>query len=327
MIVTRTPLRVSLFGGGTDLGAYYEEHEGAVLSLTIERSVSVIVRSRYDGDLVVNHERQERARDAAGIEHCIVREALRVAGVTSGADVTCLTDVPPGGTGLGSSSALTVGLLNALFAYRGEPRNARELAELACRIEIEVLGEPIGKQDQYAAAFGGCREYRFHRDGAVSVDRVALSSEVELALSHHVALYDTGRTRLAASVLADQRANVPRTTHHLHALKEAVGPGRRALMEGDMEALGRLLHRCWAHKKRLSAKIHDDELDRIYERALGAGAYGGKLLGAGGGGFFLFVCPPGRRDELRTALGEMRELPFQLEPRGSRVVLGLPDRT
>jgi D-glycero-alpha-D-manno-heptose-7-phosphate kinase len=158
------------------------------------------------------------------------------------------------------------------------------------------------------------------------VDRIDLPAEVVHALALHVVLYYTGRTRRAASVLADQVANVGRTTDHLHALKEAVGPGRQALLDCDMRALGGLLHRSWEHKKRLSDRIHDDDLDGIYERALRAGAYGGKLLGAGGGGFFVFICPPARRCELRRALAELRELPFRLEPRGSRVVLSLPDQ-
>ncbi|HEX6077802.1 MAG TPA: hypothetical protein VFZ32_21405 [Micromonosporaceae bacterium] len=321
MIVSQTPLRVSLFGGGTDLADYYRLHGGAVLSIAINKYIHVMVRPRWDGDIVVNHWMQERVRRVEDIQHGIVRECLSTAGISGGFEVACTSDAPAGGSGLGTSSALTVGLLRALFTYQGRSCDRAELAELACHIEINLLGEPIGKQDQYAAAFGGCREYRFNPDGDVAVQDVAISPECERELYRHVAVFYTGRTRQASEILRDQKAKIPARMEQLHELKTNVVTGRKLLELGDLKQLGILLHESWQQKKKLSEKIHDRELDSVYDRARGAGAYGGKLLGAGGGGFFLFICPPERRPALRAALSGLRELPLRIDRLGSSILL------
>ena len=324
MIVSRTPLRVSLFGGGTDLPGYYRRHGGAVLSFAITTYVHVAVAPRWDGALVLHHWEGERALRVADVRHPIIRECLRLAGVTGGLEISCLADVPVGGSGLGASSALTVGLLHALHALVGRSRGAAELAELACHVEIDRVGEPIGKQDQYAAAHGGLAEHRFHPDGSVTTDPVPLPPDRERDLLRHALVLYTGRTRRAAAILRDQQANVPASTPALHALRDSVRTGRALLEAGDFAGLGALLHRGWELKKTLSDRIHDAELDALYQRARAAGAHGGKLLGAGGGGFFLFLCPPRRRDAVRAALAECPELPLGVDHHGTTLLLGEP---
>ena len=321
MIVTQTPLRVSLFGGGTDLADYYRAHGGAVLSLGITKYVHVVVKSRWDDEFVIKHWGQEHTSRVRDIRNGIVREALTLTQTTGGLDISCMSDVPAGGSGLGASSALAVGLINAVLAHQGAAPAPDPLAELACRVEIDRLHEPIGKQDQYAAAFGGIREYRFHQDGSVTADRVPLDAPLQREFERHAMLFYTGRTRRAADVLNDQKANLHRRIGHLHAIKSHVAAGRQMLEQGRFAELGELLDETWRRKRQLSTKIHDTELDRIYQRAMESGAYGGKLLGAGGGGFFLFLCPPDLQDRLRTALAGLRSADVACDLTGSTVLL------
>jgi D-glycero-alpha-D-manno-heptose-7-phosphate kinase len=325
MIVSQTPLRVSLFGGGTDLAEYYGRtaRGGAVLSFAIDKYVHVAVKPRWDDEFVVNHWTQERTNRIGEIRNGVIRECLAAAGggIAGGLEISCMSDVPAGGSGLGASSALAVGLLNALLVRRGQAPGPGELAELACRIEIDVLGEPIGKQDQYASAFGDLREYAFWPDGRVTAERVAVPPEHLWELKRHTLMFYTGRTRRAADILADQKANLDRRLEHLHAMRAHVGLGRELLKRGDIHHLGLLLDEAWRLKRELSRKIHDAELDDLYERARRAGAYGGKLLGAGGGGFFLFLCPPQRQARVRVAMGGLREMSFSFDRAGSTVLL------
>lgn len=325
LVISQTPLRVSFFGGGTDLPGYYREHGGRVLSFAIDKYVYVALKPGWAEELVLRWGAdEERARSVDEISHGIVREALRITGQFGALDVVSLSDIPASGSGLGSSSAFAVGLLNAIFAYQGQTRSATELAELACHIEIDLLGEPIGKQDQYASAVGGCQEYVFHPDGTVTVDPVRLSRESTEALSGHALLFYTGRTRRAAHILADQRDRISATLDHLHTLKAIVADGRRCLLENDIASLGELLHTSWETKKQLSDRIHDDAVDSMYYAARQAGAYGGKLLGAGGGGFLLLICPPSRHDPVRTAMVGLREMPFRLGAPGTAILVGKP---
>jgi D-glycero-alpha-D-manno-heptose-7-phosphate kinase len=325
LTITQTPLRISFFGGGTDLKEYYSRYTGSVLSFTINKYIHVIVKPRWDGELVLHHSTRETVRRVDEVQHGLIRECLKATGIEGGLEIACLSDVPTEGSGLGSSSALTVGLLNALHAYKGERRSPRDLAEQACHIEIEVLKEPIGKQDQYAVAVGGCNEYRFHRDGHVQLRPVDMPLEHARALAEHAVLFYTGRTRRAAGILQEQKSQIDRNATHLHALKELVVHGRRALELGRIGELGELLHAGWQQKKLLSSKVHDGEIDRMYDLAREAGAYGGKILGAGGGGFFLFLCPERLRGALRTALADYLEMPFAFEPRGSQIIFQLPN--
>jgi D-glycero-alpha-D-manno-heptose-7-phosphate kinase len=320
--MSRTPLRASFFGGGTDLPGYYRRYGGRVLSFAIDKYVYVTVKSGWDDGLVLNCGEPQRARTLDEVAHGRVREALRLTGCPGGLEIVSLSDVPASGSGLGSSSAFTVGVLHALYAHRWETRSATELAELACHIEIDRLGEPIGKQDQYACAVGGCQEYVFHPDGTVSVDAVELSAECAEELDRHALMFYTGRTRQAAHVLTDQQARIDTTVEHLHALKELVSAGRRCLAESDIASLGALLNTGWETKKKLSDRIHDGGIDAAYQAARAAGAYGGKLLGAGGGGFLLFLCPPERHAAVRQALSGLRETPFRLGAPGTTIIVG-----
>jgi D-glycero-alpha-D-manno-heptose-7-phosphate kinase len=316
LVVTRTPLRVSLLGGGTDLPDYYRDHGGAVLSLALDKYLDVVVRARWTGDIAVAHTGQ-RCSDVDTVSDALTREALRLTGTPGGIEIAVLSDVPATGSGLGSSSAYAVGLLHALLHHTGRTPRPGELAEMACEIEIERLGQPIGKQDQYAAAYGGCNEYRFHPDGQVGV----LGVPVDLPeLARHCLMFSTGRTRRAASVLTDQKARIPQTLQHLHALRDLVPAGRARLLDGDLAGLGQLLHAAWEHKKQLSAKIGDEQIDAWYGRARAAGAWGGKLLGAGGGGYLFFMAPPARHTGIRAALAGLTEMPVSFAPHGSAVL-------
>lgn len=322
LVISRTPLRVSFFGGGTDLPDYYREFGGRVLSFGLDRYVHVVVKRNWTDDLVVRCGGVQVAGTVGDVTHGIVREALRLGGHTGGLEIISTSDIPESGSGLGSSSAFTVGLLHALAVFRGETPSAQQLAELACHIEIDVLGEPIGKQDQYASAMGGCREYAFHPDDSVAFDAVPVPPDGMAELSRHSLMFYTGRTRRAADVLSDQRARIGTTKEYLHRMKEIVTAGRERLMVADIAGLGRLLSHSWETKKKLSDRIHDDHLNNAFDAAMAAGAYGGKLLGAGGGGFFFFLCPPERQEAVRNSLPGFRQVPVRLGVEGSVIIAG-----
>ena len=319
IVVTRTPLRVSLFGGGTDLPDYYRAHGGRVLSLTIDKYVDVVVRCRWDRDILLGYA-GERVSAVDEIAHPITRESMRVTGAGGGLEIASLSDAPTEGSGLGASSAFTVGLLHALLSIAGERPDSAHLAELACDVELGRLGEPIGKQDQYAAAMGGCREYRFHQDGSVTTEPLLLTPATQEELARHALMFHTGRTRRASDVLTDQRTRMAETITHLHALGELVPLGRQRLLAGDIAAVGGLLHEAWERKKRLSPKIGFAGIDDWYRTARDAGAYGGKLLGAGGGGFLFFLAPPERHDAIRARLPVLREMPVTFVSTGTHLL-------
>lgn len=321
MIVTQTPLRVSFFGGGTDLKDYYEKYVGGVISTTINKYVYVIVKPNYiDNNIVLNYFEKEKVDDVDAIKHGIIREALKIAKIHEGIEIISFTDLSLRGTGLGSSSAFTVGLLKALFAYQEKTVDAFELAELASHIEINLLGEPIGKQDQYAAAFGGLKEYVFCRDGRVEVKEVGLDRQGYDALSSHMVLYHTGIERKASSVLSDQKSRIEASLEHLHELKDIVKRSRQFLINFEIDKVGELLSLGWEKKKKLSTKIQNTVIEQIYHLGMKEGVYGGKLLGAGGGGYFCFLCPPEHQPELKKRLKGFNELSVACELKGSRVM-------
>ena len=323
MIISRTPLRVSFFGGGSDLPAYYRRHGGAVLSTTIDKSVYVTVSRKFDAAVRVSYSRTEEVARAADVEHPLVREALGLLGIEGGIEITSVADIPARGTGLGSSSAFTVGLLNALHAYQGRHAPAARLAEEACHIEIERCGEPIGKQDQYAAAFGGFNFIRFHPDDRVEVTRLVCPADVTEELQRRLLFFYTGVTRSASALLGEQSAAVARPGAAASATSELTclaGQAFEALCEGDLEPLGPMLDTAWRLKKGLAAGVSNDLVDQAYAAAIGAGAEGGKLLGAGGGGFLMFLAPPARHNAIRAALGALRETPLRFAPHGSSII-------
>ena len=324
MIITQTPLRVGLLGGGTDLPDYYREHGGRVLNCAIDKYIYVIVKQRFDDDIYVNYSKKEIVSRVDDLEHELVREAMRMTGVTGGVEITTLADIPSaGGSGLGSSSAVTVGLLHALFAYRGRQVAAEELADRACIIEIDRCGKPIGKQDQYIAAFGGIRDIRFGPGDEVVAEELELSAVERRDLQRNILLFYTGITRSADTILSDQTANIKATRPQLDLLRDLAGVAVDGLRRGDVDSVGAAMRKGWEAKRKLAAGISNDRVDGAVARALDAGASGAKLTGAGGGGFLLVICPMEQQRAVRESLADMRELPVKLDPQGSRVVLNV----
>lgn len=323
MIVTQTPLRVGLVGGGTDLPGYYREHGGRVLNAAIDKYIYVIVKQRFDDDIYVNYSQKEIVSRVEDIQHELVREAMYMTGVRSGVEITTLADIPSAGSGLGSSSAVTVGLLHALFAYRGRQVTAQELAERACTIEIDRCHKPIGKQDQYAAAYGGICDLRFGPGDRVDVEQITLSPQMRRLMSNELLLFYTGITRSADVILGEQSANTADRLPQLAQLRDLAGEAADGLRAGDIEAVGVAMNKSWEAKRTLASGISNSQIDHAVEEALAAGATGAKVTGAGGGGFLLVVCPLERQRAVRDALSQMRELPIRVDPSGSRVVFNV----
>lgn len=320
MIITQTPLRVSFAGGGTDLPDYYKQREGYVVNAAIDKAVHVIVTARYDEKIYVSYSRKEIVDHVDEIQHELVREAMRLMGVVNGVEVTMLSDIPSEGTGLGSSSSFTVGLLNAFHVYQGEPVGPAQLAEEACEIEIQRCGRPIGKQDQYIAAFGGSAAFRFRRDGSVEVERFRFSDNELSRLSANFFLFFSDQTRKAAMILSEQKRRTSENLQILDAIKVLAFEVRDILHNGDFDRLGTALDENWRLKKQLARQISNDVLDEMYRIAMQAGAQGAKVCGAGGGGFLMVYCPAPHEQFLR-AMGKYRWMPMRIEPDGSKVIL------
>ncbi len=323
MIISQTPLRVSFLGGGSDLPSYYRRNGGAVLSAAIDQSVYVTVSRKFDDAVRVSYSRTEEVANAAQVEHPLVRESLALMGIEGGIEITSVADIPARGTGLGSSSSFTVGLLNALHAYSGRYANAARLAEESCQVEIERCGEPIGKQDQYAAAFGGFNFIRFHPDDSVEMKKVLCAPSLIADLQSRLLFFYTGLTRSASSLLRQQSADVAAPGPKSDATAELVRLAEAAfadLCAGNISSLGSMLHAAWQTKKQLVSGVTSDVIDEAYQAAMDAGAEGGKLLGAGGGGFLLFLAPPERHASIRSALRKLRETPYRFASHGSRII-------
>ena len=324
LIVTRTPLRVSLVGGGTDLPAFYRREGGAVLSTTIDRYVYVTVKRHSElffEPVRVNYSRSEQVERIDELDNNIARECLRFLGVDPPVYISTVGDVPAS-TGLGGSSAFAVGLLNALHSYKGERASAGQLAEEACHIEIDVLGERIGKQDQYAAAYGGLNLLSFKPDGGVTVEHLRIPGEQLREFFRSVLMFWTGHQRDASAVLSEQDDRTELNLESLCRMRDQARDLHRALGAGeiDIEGIGRLLDRGWRMKRELAGSITTPLIDGWYDAAIAAGALGGKLCGAGGGGFLLFVVPPERQAAVRSVLGDLFELPVGHESHGSQLV-------
>jgi D-glycero-alpha-D-manno-heptose-7-phosphate kinase len=323
MIITQTPLRIGLLGGGTDLPDYYREHGGRVLNCALDKYVYVIVKQRFDEDIYVNYSKKEIVSHVTDLEHELVREAMLITGVTRGVEITTLADIPSAGSGLGSSSAVAVGLLHALFAYQGHQVSAKELAELACEIEIERCAKPIGKQDQYIAAFGGIRDMHFGPGDEVIAEELGISAAERRSLQQQIMLFYTGITRSADPILAEQNANVESSRPQLDLLRDLAAFAVERLRSGDVDAIGPAVRESWEAKRKLASGVSNDQIDRGVTLALDAGATGVKLTGAGGGGFFLVICPMEKQRAVRDSLAYMREFPVKLDRLGSRVVLNV----
>jgi D-glycero-alpha-D-manno-heptose-7-phosphate kinase len=320
MIITQTPLRVSLLGGGTDLEEYYKHRPGFVVSCAIDKFVYVIVKERYDDLIYLNYSQKEIVSNVSEIRHDLIREAMRMTDVRGGIELSTLADIPSEGSGLGSSSSILVGLLNALYIYKGKQVTAETLAHQACKIEIEICGRPIGKQDQYIAAFGGVCGISFLKSGAVEIECLDLTDADRRILGSNLLLFFTGITRKSAHILSDQKTNTLTNLESLSQMAELASLGKRAILSRQFNSIGELLHQSWQHKKMLSSKISNPQIDEMYARAISAGASGGKVSGAGGGGFLLLYCKREKQNAVREALREYREMPFLLENDGSKVI-------
>jgi D-glycero-alpha-D-manno-heptose-7-phosphate kinase len=328
MIVSRAPVRFSLGGGGTDLPSYSSLHGGFLVAAAIDKYVYVSANRRFYDSIRLAYSKTETVNSVDQIDHRIFREALRLSEITEGIELTSVADVPPN-SGLGSSSTFTVALLNALHTYKHEFVSSQQLAEEACRIEIEILKEPIGKQDQYIAAYGGVTAFTFNTDGTVDVERVAIRPEVLDELQSNLLIFYSGVERQAATVLSLQaqniRSNQDQAVERMHRIKELGYETRRILERGDIDSYGELLHEHWTNKKKLASNMSDPAIDEHYAAARAAGAIGGKLMGAGGGGFFMFYTAPADRRRVYAALTArgLRPLRFQFDTSGARIVANL----
>lgn len=326
MIVTRTPTRISLGGGGTDIRSYASRYGGFLISAAINKYVYISVSKRFEDSIRVSYSKTEIAERVEDIEHPIVREALRLLNLESGLEIVSIADVP-GNTGLGSSGSFTVGLLNALHTFKRENVSARVLAEEASTILMDILDEPIGKHDQYLAAFGGVSCLDIAQDGTVEMSPCPVYDGTIEQLENCVLLFYTGKTRMASEVLGDESRAISQGDEDvagaLHAIKKIGWQVREALGQGDLRSFGKLLDHHWQSKKRLSKKVSSDHVDRWYEVARANGALGGKLVGAGGGGFFMFCCENGNKARLRQVMVAegLREMRFAIDFEGSKVLV------
>ncbi len=324
MIIVQSPLRISLFGGGTDFPGFYLNEGGAVLSTTIDKYIFVTAKRRFDQMLRIGYTKTELVQNLDDIEHELIRESFRMTDIQAGVEITTMGDIPSAGSGLGSSSTICVGSLLALYELQGLRVLPDQLAEEACRIEIDMLHKPIGIQDQYAAAFGGMNQMEFTQQGEVSVNPVRLSTETARNLNENLLLFYTDVTRQSAMILKEQKENIGDRTGILREMKGLVYLAKKELEGGNLDDIGHMLHYTWSLKKRLASKISNPDIDAMYKTGRKAGALGGKIIGAGGGGFLLFYCPTECRDRVRAALSGLRELPFRLEPDGAKVILNYP---
>jgi D-glycero-alpha-D-manno-heptose-7-phosphate kinase len=323
MIISQTPLRISFVGGGTDMKSFYQHEDGMVLSTAIDKYVYVIIKERFDDKIYLNYSIKEIVDDVSDLRHDLVRETMKKTGVVKGVEITTLADIPSEGTGLGSSSSITVGLLNALYNFAGHQVMAEQLAREACEIEIEICKKPIGKQDQYISAYGGLNKITFHRNELVAVSKISVFDGNFLKLGSNLLLFYTNRTRQADDILKRQQKNTGKKRDVLSSMKNLVADMETHLAKGNFDEMGKLLHRNWLLKKSLVRTISNSDIDDMYENAMNAGALGGKLCGAGGGGFLLLYVSRDRQDDVRLALKNYRELPFMLDPFGSRIIFNV----
>lgn len=323
MIITQTPLRISFAGGGTDLKDFYKLEYGSVVSTAIDKNIYVIVKERFDNKIRVGYTKTEMVDDIEEIQHELVRESMKKVGITYGIEIATMADIPSEGSGLGSSSTVTVGLLNALYACKGISVTAETLAKEACEIEIDILGKPIGKQDQYIAAYGGIRHFVFNPDGTVDTHHIRLENGVRQRISESLLLFYTGVTRQSSDVLTEQRSNITRKAEFLNQMKEQADHLAQYINTGAVALLGQTLKDGWNLKRQLASGISNPQIDEIYDEAMKAGALGGKITGAGGGGFFLICVPPEKRAAVRQKLSHLRELPITLARDGSRVIFNV----
>ena len=311
MIISRTPVRVSFCGGGTDVDWFSQSSEngGMVTSLALDRYIHVTVNKRFDDRIRVSYSKLEIVDNFEDIEHELVRESMRMTGVTSGVEITTIADIPSRGTGLGSSSSVTVGLLNALHCFAGRSVSASQLASEACQIEINILEQPIGRQDQYAASFGGFNFIEFYKNDRVIVNPLNLKHWIINELESSIILYYTGKSRVSADIISEQNKNTSSVhkspLESMHKIKLLSKKTKEALITGEISSLANILKDSWFHKKNTSSKISNKKIDEIYNKAMHSGALAGKISGAGGGGFMFFLVDPINRSKVTNKLNSL----------------------
>jgi D-glycero-alpha-D-manno-heptose-7-phosphate kinase len=320
LIIVQTPLRISFFGGGTDFREFFMQEGGCVLSSAIDKYIFVTIKKRFDSKLRIGYTQTEMVDEVDQIHHDLIRESLCLTRIEHGVEITTMGDIPSEGSGLGSSSTVTVGALHAMYAYLGEIVPAERLAREACEIEIEILKRPIGIQDQYITAYGGLRFFEFLPNGQVTAEKLKLSPEAQRALNNNFMLFFTGISRDSSSILKEQVDNLKDRLNELREIKHMAHEARCAIETENFDALGFLLHKSWELKKRLAGTISNGRINDMYETARGAGAIGGKIAGAGGGGFLLLYVPFEHQNNVRMKLNGLQELPFQLEGDGTKVI-------
>ncbi len=323
MVISQTPLRISFVGGGTDLKSFYHMEDGMVLSVTVDKYVYVIIKERFDEKIYINYSIKEIVDDVSEIKHDLVRETMKKANVLKGVEITTLADIPSEGSGLGSSSSITVGLLNALYNFSGIQVTSEKLAVEACEIEIDICKKPIGKQDQYISSYGGLNKITFHPDETVSIHRLPISNSSLLRLGSNLLLFYTNKTRKADTILKKQKKNTDSKREILRSMRDLVPKLEHSLINNEFDELGKLLHNNWLYKKSLVESISNPDIDKMYQKAMDAGALGGKLCGAGGGGFLLMYVPRNKQEAVRSVLSDYRELPFMLDSYGSRIIFNI----
>jgi D-glycero-alpha-D-manno-heptose-7-phosphate kinase len=323
MIISRTPLRISFMGGNSDLPAFYRQEPGCVVSTAINKYIYITVNKKFDRHIRASYSVTEIVERLGELKHELIRESLRMAGVEEGVEITSISDVPSEGTGMGSSSTYTVGLLNALHAYRGLHAGAERLADEACRIEIDVCRKPIGKQDQYIAAYGGLQCIRFLPDGSVHVDPILCKPETRAELQRRLLLFYTGMTRSANPILQRSGESIATDAKRREAVRSMVEKAfamRDALCANRLDYFGEMLHEGWQLKRQVDEGVSNSRIDQWYETARKYGAVGGKILGAGGGGFLLVYAHPEDHAAITSSLSELPLVPFRFEPQGSKII-------
>ena len=323
MIISRTPVRVSFCGGGTDVDWFSQasENGGMVTSLALDRYIHVTVNKRFDNRIRLSYSKLELVDNFEELEHELVRESMRMTGVTSGVEITTIADIPSRGTGLGSSSSVTVGLLNALHCFAGRSVSASQLASEACQIEIDILKQPIGRQDQYAASYGGINTIKFCNNGDVLVEPIDISDDIKSRISEEFTLIFTGKSRSASSILSNSVSEGKFAIDNLKRIRDQADEAKDFLNSGRLSDLGSLLNEAWEMKRGISESVSDSFLDETYERIISTGATGAKLLGAGGGGFFLVHGDSETRQKLKLEFSsDFRMIPLNIDNMGSSII-------
>ena len=325
MIISQTPLRISFVGGGTDIKEFYTITPGCVISATIDKYVYVIIKERFDDYIYVGwSNKRERVSNVRDIEHDLVREALKKTGITKGIEITTFADIPSAGSGLGSSSSITVGLLNAMYNFNGNQVTPKMLAEEACDIEIEILQRPMGKQDQYIAAYGGLKEFVFNPDDSVLFNNIKCNNKSRRGFGSNIMLFYTDITRKSSEILTHQAKATKKQLNTLIKMRDQVFSFKEILENNiSIESLGLLIDEGWRLKKSLVDNISNNKIEKMYKKAINSGAFGGKISGAGGGGFLMLFVPKEKQESVREELKEYRELPFLLEPYGSKIIFNM----